>query len=113
MNNIKYLFWILLVNSVSILNSSHKTNADGTSSMSLFVGTPKGMCDPATDNITTMQDSSSTTSRFVNFSCASHLSEDTDETIDVDDLKKIEFYYHLAEKIGRISPPILIGKTSL
>ena len=112
MKIIKYLFWILLVNSVSSLNSSPKANANGTSSMSLFVGIPNGMCDPATDYMTTIQDSNSITSRFVNISCVSTVSEDTDETIDVDDLKKIEFYYHLAEEIWRISAPILLGKKS-
>ena len=107
------LFWILLVNGIYILNSIGKTSADDTSSMSLFVATPKGICDPVAANVMTTQDLNSTTSdRLVTMSCVSTISEDTDETIDVDDLRKIEFYNHLAEKIWRISPPILLGKKS-
>ena len=109
MKIIKYLLWILLVNSVSSLNSSHKTNADDTSSMSSFVEIPKGMCNSTAANVMPTQDLNS---RMVNIPCVSNLLEDTDETIDLDDLKKIEFYYHLAERIWRISPPILLGKKS-
>ena len=112
MKIIKDLSWILLVNSVSSLNLSHKVNVDETSSMSSFFATPKGMCDSTAANVTTIQDLNSTSSKVVNISCVSTVSEDTAEIIDFDTLKKIEYYNHLAKRIWSISPPILFGKKS-
>ena len=63
MKIVKVLFWVLLVNGIFSLNSIDKTNADDNSSMSLFVPTPKEMCDAAAAKATTIQDLNRTSSK--------------------------------------------------
>ena len=111
MKIIKGLSWILLI--IYSLNSSHKANVDDITLMYPFDAVPKGVCNLTVVNVTTTQDCNSTSCRIFNISRTSILSEDTEGTIDLEVLRKIEYYKHLEKRIWSISPPILFGKKSL
>ena len=99
MKIVKVLFWVLLVNGIYSLNSIDKTNADDNSSASLFVPTPKEMCDGAAAKATTIEDFNSTSSKLFNITWKSNLSEDTEEATDFYVKQKIKYYNLLERKI--------------
>ena len=109
MKHTRDLFWILLVKQFYGLNLSLNTNVDNTS-LVFPNSTTTIMWNPDTTNFSTKQTLNYTNTGTNNTLYMLNLSEAAEETIDIDVLKKIEYYSNIATAIWRILPPILLGK---
>ena len=111
MKHIKNLVWILYLKEVYSLNTSQLTNVDNTSSM--FISsfpTSQGLCYLAPTNNTTIPTLNISRTGNVSILCMLNLPSATEEMIDFDVIRKIEYYYDVAKRIWRIFPVILLGK---
>ena len=111
MKDINNLVWALFVKEVCSLNSSQLTNVDNTSSMILSsFSTSQGMCNLAPSNNTTIKTLNISRTGNVSILCMLNLPSATEEMIDFDVIRKIEYYHDVSKKIWRIFPIILLGK---
>ena len=90
------------------MNTSQLTNVDNTSSM--FISsfrTSQGICYLAPTNNTTIQALNMSSTGNVSILCILNLPSATEEMIDFDVIRKIEYYYDVSKRIWRIFPVIL------
>ena len=111
MKHIKNLVWILFLKEVCSLNSNNLLDVDSSSSVFLSsVPTSQGMCYLAPTNNTTIQTLNISRTGNVSILCMLNLPSATEEIIDFDVIKKIEYYYDVTKRIWTIFPIILLGK---
>ena len=111
MKHIKNLVWILFLKGFCSLSSSHLLDVDSTSSMFLSgVPASQGMCYLAATNNTTIPTLNMNRTGNVSILCMLNIPSATEEMVDFDVIRKIEYYYDVAKRIWRIFPVILLGK---
>ena len=71
--------------------------------------TSQGLCYLAPTNNTTIQTLNMSSSGNVSILCMLNLPSATEEMIDFDVIRKIEYYYDVSKRIWRIFPVILLG----
>ena len=106
MKHIRNFFYILLVKGIYSLKA--KTNVNANSPMSIStVPTLLSICNSNETNAITINNTNTGNNNNMCVLCSS---ETTDDAIDLDVIKNIEYYNNFATRIWRLFPPILLGK---
>ena len=114
MKHIKNLVWILFLKEACSLNSNNLLDVDNNSSVVVSsFPTSQGMCYLAPTDNTTIQTLNMNTAGNVSILCMLNLQPATEEMIDFEVIRKIEYYYDVAKRIWRIFPIILLGKFAI